>query len=161
LNVFYPNLAGKRYKLKYREGETEELESRVSEILDRPHGLGCKGGVGFMRRGAVLTTISNRLYSKNAGHLLHTASGRSPVLDYIQDLSKPERARLLEALDQIERHGFAAVRVQFRQIEGKLWELGYQLIGFSMCWSSEKKWFCFMRIRNKDKNCLSRSGKLP
>ncbi|MCZ6624967.1 MAG: hypothetical protein O7B35_12170 [Deltaproteobacteria bacterium] len=48
------------------------------------------------------------------------ASGRSPVLDYIQNLSKPERARLLEVLDQIERHGFDAVRVQFRQIEGKL-----------------------------------------
>ena len=26
-------------------------------------------------------------------------------------------------LDQIERHGFDAVRVQFRQIEGKLWEI--------------------------------------
>jgi len=30
---------------------------------------------------------------------------------------------LFEALDQIERHGFDAVRVQFRQIEGKLWEI--------------------------------------
>ena len=26
-------------------------------------------------------------------------------------------------LDQIERHGFDAVRVQFRQIESKLWEI--------------------------------------
>ena|SRR3989338_4096048 len=52
-----------------------------------------------------------------------TASGRSPVLDYIQDLSKPERARLLEALDQVEHYGFDAVRMQFRQIEGKLWEI--------------------------------------
>jgi phage-related protein len=30
---------------------------------------------------------------------------------------------VFEALDQIERHGFDAVRVQFRQIEGKLWEI--------------------------------------
>lgn len=30
---------------------------------------------------------------------------------------------MLEALDQIERHGVDAVRVQFRQIEGKLWEI--------------------------------------
>ena len=52
-----------------------------------------------------------------------TASGRSPVLDYLQGLAKPERARLLAVLDQIERHGFDAVRVQFRQIEGKLWEI--------------------------------------
>ena len=29
----------------------------------------------------------------------------------------------MAALDQIERHGFDAVRVQFRQIEGKLWEI--------------------------------------
>lgn len=52
-----------------------------------------------------------------------TASGRSPVLDYLEDLSKQERARLLEALDQIENTGFDSVRVQFRQIEGKLWEI--------------------------------------
>lgn len=52
-----------------------------------------------------------------------TASGRSPVLDYIHVLSKSERARLLEALSQVEQHGFDAVRMQFRQIEGKLWEI--------------------------------------
>jgi phage-related protein len=52
-----------------------------------------------------------------------TASGRSPVLEYIQVLDKPERARVLEALDQVERYGFDAVRMQFRQIEGKLWEI--------------------------------------
>jgi phage-related protein len=54
---------------------------------------------------------------------LRTASGRSPVLDYIQGLDKAERARVLAALDQIERYGFDAVRMQFRQIEGKLWEI--------------------------------------
>jgi phage-related protein len=52
-----------------------------------------------------------------------TAAGRCPVLDYINSLAKPERARVLEALDQIERRGLAAIRVQFRQIEGKLWEI--------------------------------------
>ena len=52
-----------------------------------------------------------------------TPSGRSPVLDYIHELAKPEQARVFEALDQIEQHGFGAVRVQFRQIEGKLWEI--------------------------------------
>jgi phage-related protein len=93
------------------------------------HGLGREDVAGHLtgdslkRRRAVLTSISNRLYSKNAVTFYKTASGRSPVLDYIRDLAKPERARLLEALDQIERHGFDAVRVQFRQIEGKLWEI--------------------------------------
>ena len=52
-----------------------------------------------------------------------TSSGRSPVLEFIQGLAKPERARLFEALDQVERHGLDAIRVQFRQIEGKLWEI--------------------------------------
>lgn len=52
-----------------------------------------------------------------------TVSGRSPVVDYIDDLSKQERARLLEVLDQIEHCGFDAVRARFRQIEGKLWEI--------------------------------------
>lgn len=52
-----------------------------------------------------------------------TASGRSPVVDYIDDLSKPERARLLEALNQVEQHGFDAIKTRFRQIEGKLWEI--------------------------------------
>ncbi len=52
-----------------------------------------------------------------------TASDRSPVLDYMRELSKSERARLLESLGQIETSGFEAVRTQFRQIEGKLWEI--------------------------------------
>jgi phage-related protein len=52
-----------------------------------------------------------------------TSSGRSPVLEFVQGLAKPERARLFEALDQVERHGLDAIRVQFRQIEGKLWEI--------------------------------------
>ncbi len=45
------------------------------------------------------------------------------MLEYIQNLIKPERARVLQALDQIERRGLDAVRVEFRQIESKLWEI--------------------------------------
>lgn len=45
------------------------------------------------------------------------------MLYYIQNLAKPERARFLEALDQVERRGLDAVRVEFRQIDGKLWEI--------------------------------------
>lgn len=48
-----------------------------------------------------------------------TASGKSPVLAYIHELPKSEQARLLEALAQVEKDVFDAVRVQFRQIEGK------------------------------------------
>ncbi len=52
-----------------------------------------------------------------------TSSGRSPVFDYVRNLPRQERARLLEALNQVEQYGFAAVRMQFRQVEGKLWEI--------------------------------------
>jgi phage-related protein len=45
------------------------------------------------------------------------------VLEYIQNLTKPERARVLEALEQVEQRGLEAVRVEFRQIDGKLWEI--------------------------------------
>ncbi|HXK29186.1 MAG TPA: type II toxin-antitoxin system RelE/ParE family toxin [Candidatus Binatia bacterium] len=45
------------------------------------------------------------------------------MLGYIQGLATPERARVFDGLDQIEQHGFNAIRVQFRQIEGKLWEI--------------------------------------
>ena len=55
--------------------------------------------------------------------LLRGATGRSPILEYIESLAKPERARVLEGLEQVERRGLDAVRVQFRQIEGKLWEV--------------------------------------
>lgn len=52
-----------------------------------------------------------------------TASGRSPVWDYLKDLEKGKRARILEGLKQIEEFGFDALKVRFRQIEGKLWEI--------------------------------------
>lgn len=52
-----------------------------------------------------------------------TRSGRLPVLEYINALQKHERARIWDALRQIERNGFSAIRVRFRQVEGKLWEL--------------------------------------
>ncbi|MBI5510234.1 MAG: type II toxin-antitoxin system RelE/ParE family toxin [Deltaproteobacteria bacterium] len=52
-----------------------------------------------------------------------TASGRMPVVEYIERQPKPDRARLVDALDMIERHGFDAPRVRFRQIQGKLWEI--------------------------------------
>ena len=52
-----------------------------------------------------------------------TRAGRSPVLSYIHDLSSQEKARILAALTDIEAHGLDAVRVLFRQIEGKLWEI--------------------------------------
>lgn len=51
-------------------------------------------------------------------------SGKSPVEDYIDDIeNKDERAELLSTLKGVQEYGTGAVGVEFRQIEGKLWEL--------------------------------------
>ena len=50
-------------------------------------------------------------------------SGKAPVEKYIDDIdNREERAELLVTLNGIQRHGTDAVGVEFRQIEGKLWE---------------------------------------
>lgn len=51
-------------------------------------------------------------------------SGKSPVEEYIDDIeNKKERADILSVLKGIQDHGTDAVGVEFRHIEGKLWEL--------------------------------------
>ena len=75
-------------------------------------------------RDFLLMFITKRLYYGSESNVLQRSlSGRSPALEYIQSLAKPERARVLEGLEQVERRGLDAVRVQFRQVEGKLWEV--------------------------------------
>ena len=51
-------------------------------------------------------------------------SGKAPVEKYIDDIdNKEERAEILATLNGIQQHGTDAIGVEFRQIEGKLWEL--------------------------------------
>lgn len=51
-------------------------------------------------------------------------SGRAPVEKYIDNIDNiEERAEILSTLGGIQTHGTDAVGVEFRQIEGKLWEL--------------------------------------
>jgi phage-related protein len=51
-------------------------------------------------------------------------SGKAPVEKYIDEIdNKEERAELLSALKGIQEYGRDAVGIEFRQIEGKLWEL--------------------------------------
>jgi phage-related protein len=51
-------------------------------------------------------------------------SGKAPVEKYIDDIDNKEaRAEILTTLKGIQQHGTDAVGVEFRQIEGKLWEL--------------------------------------
>lgn len=43
---------------------------------------------------------------------------------YIDDIdNKEERAEILATLNGVQQHGTDAIGVEFRQIEGKLWEL--------------------------------------
>ncbi len=54
----------------------------------------------------------------------HKPSGKAPVEEYIDDIdSLEERANLLSTLKGIQDNGTDAVGVNFRQIDGKLWEL--------------------------------------
>lgn len=52
------------------------------------------------------------------------SSGRTPVEKYIDEIdSIEERAEILSCLSGIQTYGTDAIGVEFRQIEGKLWEL--------------------------------------
>lgn len=57
-------------------------------------------------------------------------SGRVPVEKYIDALdNKEERAEILSTLVGIQLYGTDAVGVEFKQIEGKLWELKIRIYG--------------------------------
>ena len=57
-------------------------------------------------------------------------SGKSPVEKYIDAMdNKEERAELLALLKGIQENGTDAIGVEFRQIEGKLWEIKIRLHG--------------------------------
>ena len=71
-----------------------------------------------------------------------TSSGRSPVVDEIDDLPLRASAHAYEILEEIEKYGFNAPRVIFRHIQGKLWEIKMNLPGSGgfriFCFSIEK-----------------------
>ena len=54
----------------------------------------------------------------------HNPSGKAPVEKYIDSIeNKEERAEILSVLNGIQENGTDAIGVEFRHIEGKLWEL--------------------------------------
>ena len=83
------------------------------------------------------------------------------MLDYINNLAKPERARVLEALEQVERRGFDAIRVEFRQIDGKLWEvkIGSHRVFYVMI--DREEMVLLHATRSNSRNCLSKNERLP
>ena len=54
-----------------------------------------------------------------------TASGRSPVEDFIASLPKADRARFADVFEGVEKYGLDCPRAQFRQLRGKLWEIKF------------------------------------
>lgn len=62
-------------------------------------------------------------------HFYETASGRSPVEDFISDLPKTDQARFAEVIVGIEAHGLEYSRVQFKPMHGKLWEIKFSSQG--------------------------------
>jgi phage-related protein len=67
--------------------------------------------------------------------LYQTPRKRCPITDYIDKQQTKEQSIILAVLEDIQNEGLNAKGCQFRQIEGKLWEIkiktpsgGYRLL---------------------------------
>ena len=52
-----------------------------------------------------------------------STSGRSYFEDFLKKLPIRDKAAILAAFEDIQKYGFDALGCQFRQIDGKLWEI--------------------------------------
>jgi len=52
-----------------------------------------------------------------------TDSKKNPVLEFINKLEKKDQVKIFGSLKSIQELGFETPRVEFRQIDGKLWEI--------------------------------------
>jgi phage-related protein len=52
-----------------------------------------------------------------------SASDRSYFEDFIDRLHKQDKARVLAVFEDIRKYGLDAIGCEFRQIDGKLWEI--------------------------------------
>jgi phage-related protein len=70
-----------------------------------------------------------------------TAEGKSPALEVIKSLGKPDRSKIFGCLESIELLGFDTPRVGFRHIEGKLWEIKIKTVsgGYRIFYVAIKK----------------------
>ncbi len=58
-----------------------------------------------------------------------SSSGRSYFEDFLKGLSSQDKATILAVFDDIGKYGFGAIGCDFRQIEGKLWEIKIKTAG--------------------------------
>lgn len=59
-------------------------------------------------------------------YFYESGSGKSPIKRFIDTLPSEDQARFLEVINEIEERGLSAVRVTFKPIEGKLWEIKFR-----------------------------------
>ena len=52
-----------------------------------------------------------------------TDTQKNPVLDFINKLEKKDQAKIFGCLKSLQELAFETPRVDFRQIDGKLWEI--------------------------------------
>ena len=58
-----------------------------------------------------------------------SGSGRSYFEDFLKEIPKSDRAAILAVFQDIQTYGFNALGCEFRQIEGKLWEIKIRTAG--------------------------------
>jgi phage-related protein len=72
-----------------------------------------------------------------------TASSRSPVIDFIEKLPANEQVVIFSVLKDFKRRGMLAQGCNFRQLEGKLWEIKIRTMSggyrFLYVWLSEER----------------------
>ncbi len=81
-----------------------------------------------------------------------SSSGRSPVQDFIKGLSKPDQGRFSEVYEGILQHGLECQRVEFRQLEWKLWEIKFTGVGgkYRIAYvMMDKDWMVWLHVFKK------------
>jgi phage-related protein len=56
-------------------------------------------------------------------------SGRSYFEEFLDGIPKADRSGILAVFEDVRRHGFGALGCQFRQVEGKMWEMKIRTTG--------------------------------
>jgi phage-related protein len=59
-------------------------------------------------------------------YFYETDSGNSPIKKFIDKLPEKDQARFMEVFDEIETNGLSAIRVTFKPLDGKLWEIKFK-----------------------------------
>ena len=57
-----------------------------------------------------------------------TSGGNSPIKKFVDGLPELDQARFFEVITEIEKHGLNALRVIFKPLEGKLWEIKFRSV---------------------------------